>query len=205
MNPKLARIALSALIVSAFNAAAADQARADLIVSNFAFGSGTPFGGMTTLGGADVTLVTTNTEPFGASSFRDTLNTDPATVTFTFSRSISEFVLDVSFVHPEEYLTGFNIGDPTSLTGTLINLGGFITTSGTDDTGFGRFIWTGINATSVSFTIGNFPNPTELPALAVDQFGFDAVVPEPSSLVMLGSAFACLMTPLLRLRKTHHE
>ncbi len=49
---------------------------AALITSDFSFGSGTPYGGMTILDGTTVTLTTTNTQPYGATSFRDLLNTD---------------------------------------------------------------------------------------------------------------------------------
>ena len=46
-------------------------ASASTISSDFSFGSGTPFGGTTTLGDITVTLSSTLTQPFGATAFRD--------------------------------------------------------------------------------------------------------------------------------------
>jgi hypothetical protein len=135
--------------------------------SNFAFGSGVPFGGNTVLAGVGVTLSTTNTAPFGPASF---LNSgSPAQVQFTFSAPISEFHLDVSSVRADESLTGFSIGNPTSLSGTLVNQAGLITTSlpFPNDSGSGRLSWVGINTTSITFTIQSLTGS----ALAVDQFG----------------------------------
>jgi len=172
------------------------RALAEPIFTNFSFGTGEPFGGTTTLGNIGITLVSENTTPFQASSFRDRVNTDPAPVTFTFSAPISEFYLDVSRIRSDELLTGFNIGAPTVFSAwqgtvphTLVNIGGNITTSGTDDFGLGRLSWTGLNTTVVSFTIWNVPAPGPLPALAIDQFGIVAV-PEPSTMAM---AIFCLV------------
>lgn len=117
---------------------------AALIFSDFSFGSGMPFAGTTTVGGVDVTLTTTNTQPFGSTAFRDLLNTDPSMVTFEFSAPISEFALTVSRVlPPDEFLTGFNIGAPTTLSGDLINVGGDITSSRPGDFGAGSLFGQG--------------------------------------------------------------
>ncbi len=170
---------------------------AALITSDFAFGSGTPFSGTTTLGDVEVTLTTSNTQPFGATSFRDLLNTDPAFVTFSFDKPISEFFLSISFVlPPDEFLTDFNIGDPTTLTGDLVNIGGQITSSVPGDRGDGTLSWTGLDTTIVSFTIGNIPTSTRAPALAVDEFGIDAA-PEVEVSVPTAPTYAILLAGLL--------
>lgn len=170
------------------------SASAAIVTSDFSFGAGTPFGGTTTLGGIDVTLTTSNTQPFGFSSFRDLLNTDPAFVTLSFSAPISEFVLTISRVFPpDEFLTGFNIGDPTSLTGDLVNIGGEITSSKPGDFGTGSLIWSGFNTTEVSFTIGNPASSTVAPALAVDEFGINAV-PIPTAIWLFGSGILSLLS-----------
>ena len=170
------------------------NASAAIVSSDFEFGAGTPFGGTTTLGGIDVTLTTSNTQPFGFRSFRDLLNTDPAFVTFSFSAPISEFVLTISRVlPPEEFLTDFNIGSPTSLTGDLVNIGGEITSSKPGDFGTGSLFWSGLNTTEVSFTIGNLASSTAAPALAVDEFGINAV-PIPAAVWLFGSGLLGLLS-----------
>jgi hypothetical protein len=76
--------------------------------------------------------------------------------------------LDVDFVRADEFLTAFSIGDPTSLSGTLVNQGGSITTSLPlpADNGAGRLSWVGINATVITFAIESSGS-----ALGVTQFG----------------------------------
>jgi hypothetical protein len=142
--------------------------------SDFSFGSGTPFGGNTVLAGVGVTLSSTNTAPFGTTAFRNTGNSSQ--VQFTFSAPITEFHLDVFAVRADEFLTAFSIGNPTSLSGTLVNQGGLITTSlpFPNDSGSGRLSWVGINTTSITFTIGSSLGT----ALGVSQFG---LMPEPDS------------------------
>ncbi len=172
---------------------------ATIINSDFSFGSGTPFGGTTTIGGTTVTLTTTNTQPFGSTSFRDLLDTNPATVTFEFSAPINEFALVISRVFPpDEFLTNFNIGDPTILTGDLVNIGGDITSSQPGDFGAGSLIWSGINTSIVSFIIGNDPLSQVAPALAIDEFGINAVppvntVPGPASIWLFVTGFMSLI------------
>jgi hypothetical protein len=166
-------------------------AGATLTFSDFSFGSGTPFGGTTSLAGTMVTLVSTTTQPFGTTSFRDDVSLNPASVTFTFDSPISEFHLDVSFVRKDEFLTGFSIGAPTSLTGTLVNNGGLITSSTSNDLGFGRLSWTNISAATVSFTI-DADGSGSFPALAVDQFGID-VIPLPVPTMSPGAVATLLV------------
>ncbi len=149
------------------------SASAEIIFSDFEFGSGTPFIGTATIGDTVVELTTTNTQPIGTSSFRDNVGSSLATVTFKFSVPIAEFVLTVSRVQPPgEFLTDFNIGTPTSLTGDLVDIEGNITSSQPGDFGTGSLEWTGINTSVVSFTIRTDPAITSSGALEVDEFGF---------------------------------
>ncbi|MFT7465423.1 MAG: hypothetical protein ACI9EF_003790, partial [Pseudohongiellaceae bacterium] len=149
-----------------------------VMFSNFAFGGGVPFAGGTSLAGVPIALTSTSTEPWGATAFRDNLSLNPAEVDFVFTSPISEFHLDVSFVKADEFLTNFSLGAPDSLTGTLVNIAGRVTTSGSDDLGFGRLSWTNINVLTVGFTI-DAEASASAPALAVNQFGFALGAPQP--------------------------
>lgn len=170
-------------------------AYAAIVTSDFSFGSGTPFGGTTIIGGVEVTLTTTNTEGFGSYSFRDQLNTDPAYVEFTFSVPITEFVLSIGRVFPsEEFLSNFNIGDPSTLTGDLVIEDGEVTSSVPGDYGAGSLVWSGINTTTISFTIGNLSSYTQSqpPALSINEFGINAV-PVPASIHLLSIGLMSLI------------
>lgn len=143
----------------------------------FNFGSGSPFTGQQTFDGIQVTLTTTNTQPF-ASGFRDLLNTGPASVVIEFSEPVLAFALSISYVlPPDEFLTDFNIGMPDILTQTLGVVDGVVTSTVPGDGGRGELIWSNINTTRIRFTIGNLPDSTRLPALAVDRFAF-VVLPQ---------------------------
>jgi hypothetical protein len=158
------------------------HAQGQVVTSDFAFGSGSPFGGTTTIGGVFVTLSSSRTEPIGGTAFRDIeSNATAANVLFTFDTPISEFELDLFAVRNDEFLNNFNIGSPTSVSGTLTEVANGITTSLSfpDDNGAGKIRWTGINTTSVSFDI---EAPTG--ALGIGTFGVSAV-PEPTSMMML--------------------
>lgn len=162
---RLTKLASALCALLLLSVAAQKAAYAAPSFSNFSFGSGTPFGGNTVLAGVGVTLSSTNTVPVG-SAFR---NSGPSQVQFTFSAPITEFHLDVFAVRADEFLTAFSIGDPTSLSGTLVNQGGLITTSlpFPNDGGSGRLSWVGINTTSITFTIGSSSGTF----LGVSQFG----------------------------------
>ncbi len=188
MNKSLSCVFYASIFSLSLFIGSINNSLAAIVTSDFSFGSGTPFGGTVTLGSTDVTLTTTNTQPFGSSSFRDLLNTDPSLVTFEFSAPITEFSLTISRVlPPDEFLTNFNIGAPTILTGDLVNIGGDITSSQPGDFGTGTIVWSGINTSLITFTIGNDPLSTANPALAINEFGIDTtLVSEPSMLALLG-------------------
>ncbi len=164
---RLTKLASALCTLLLLSLAAQKSAYAAPSFSDFSFGSGTPFGGNTVLAGVGVTLSSTGTTPFGATAFLNTGTS--AQVQFTFSAPITEFHLDIAFVRANEFLTAFSIGDPTSLSGTLVNQGGLITTSLPlpNDSGSGRLSWVGINTTSVTFTIESATGS----GLAVTQFG----------------------------------
>jgi len=171
---RLTKLASALCTLLLLSVAAQKSAYAAPSFSNFSFGSGTPFGGNTVLAGVGVTLSSTNTAPAGPTAFQN-IGTS-SQVQFTFSEPITEFHLDVFAVRNEEFLTAFSIGDPTSLSGTLVNQGGLITTSlpFPNDSGSGRLSWVGINTTTITFTIGSSSGS----ALGVSQFG---LMPVPDS------------------------
>ena len=164
---RLTKLASALCTLLLLSVAAQKSAYAAASFSDFSFGSGTPFGGNTVLAGVGVTLSSTGTAPFGSTGFLNTSSS--AQVQFTFSQPITEFHLDVFAVRADEFLTAFSIGNPTSLSGTLVNQGGLITTSlpFPDDSGSGRLSWVGLNTTSITFTFGSSSGS----ALGISQFG----------------------------------
>ncbi len=169
------------------------------VSSDFGFGSGTPFEGTTTLSGVTVTLSSTVTQPFGISSFRDTVSDEDATVLFEFSEFISTFSLDVSRVRNDEFLTDFSVGNPDTLTGGLSFTPSGVGTILGGDFNSGTLSWTGLNTKSIGFTISTAFGA----ALALDEFSFDAapmsVVPLPASIFPM--ALALLGVGLLGRRR----
>ena len=158
------------------------SANAALEYRDFSFGTGTPFAGEVLIDGTSVVLTTTNTQPF-SKGFRDLLNTGPATVLLEFSQPIKEFALKISYVYPpDEFLTDFNIGLPDLLTGSLGVVDGVVTSTVPGDGGRGELIWSNINTTIISFTIGNIESSRVSPALAIDGFAL-APAPKPNGLL----------------------
>jgi hypothetical protein len=144
----------------------------ELRASTFAFGKGTPFLGVTTLGDIDVQLLTTNTEPWGQTGFRDRMAGVPAEILLCFSRPIEEFRISFSRVMAGEILRSFSAGPPTKVEGDLIDLGElrFSVPPSVGDGGKGSLIWQGVKARSFSFVIDNKPGW----ATAVDSFALSA-------------------------------
>lgn len=156
--------------------------------SDFSFGSGSPFGGSTVVAGIQVVLATTNTEPFGLTSFRDLIDESVAQLDFSFDALVSDFSLSVSRVHPDEFLADFSLGEPDVLSGTLAFVDGRVTTTGVDDFGFGTLTWSAINVSQLSLSIGNLPNPQPAAgAISVDSFSITPVpAPQTAVLLLLG-------------------
>lgn len=177
---------LASLTVIAISCAQAGFAAT--LTSDFSFGSGAPFGGTITLGGVDVSLSSTVTEPFGFSAFRDTVTAEDATVNFTFSESISEFSLTVVRVRADEFVTDFNIGAPSLITGGLAQTATGISTLNSGDFNTGTMEWTGLDTTSINFKVTTAPGA----ALAFSEFGITgpAPIPLPASGALLFAALA---------------
>ncbi len=166
------------------------------IDSDFSFMSGEPVSGTMTQNGVTTSVTTTHTAMYGATAIRDAYPPgDPsdATVTLTFSQKISDFSLDVSYVAADEFIQSINVGDPTSLTGDLIQTASGVSTSNSGDSGYGVLSWSGLNTDTISFVV-SAPNG----ALAMNRFTATTVVPEPSSAALLGLGGLAL---ILRRRK----
>lgn len=138
------------------------------VVSDFGFGTGKPFEGITVVDGVEVTLSSTGTEPFSSASFRDLTGPGTATVTMHFDAPISEFEISVSYVNNDEFLDAFTIGEPDLLTGDLVQTLDGVTTTRADDGGSGTLKWMGLANSTVSFEIYGAG------AVAVDSFGIVA-------------------------------
>jgi len=177
------KIIISTSLVAMAIGLTSEKANAAVVItSDFSFLSGAPVSGTFTQLDITTTVSSTNTELFGMTSFRDNTGS-VATVTIGFSHVITSFSLDVSFVRNDEFINSFNIGNPTSLSGDLVQVTEGVSTSNIGDSGAGSISWTGLNTNSISFSI-------ETPvgaALAVDSFEATAV-PEPSSALLLGLA-----------------
>ena len=137
------------------------------IDNTFEFGNGRPFTGSVETACGIMTLVSTNTEPYRNTSFRDLLNGDEAEIRLTFEKPVRSFHLKVNYIRADEYLDGFNI-PPTVLSGTLMREGSRVTTNLAfpSDRGSGIISWHDINTTSLSFVLGG-PAGT---ALAVEGY-----------------------------------
>ncbi len=135
--------------------------------TNFKFGEGRPFGGLVTLDDVQVQLVTTNTEPWGETGFRDQLTGIPAFILFCFSRPVAEFRISFSRIYPGETLRDFTAGPPTPIEGDVIETGELIYSvpPKVGDYGKGTFIWKDLETDVFGFVIDNDRGH----ALAVDE------------------------------------
>lgn len=164
---------LLALIVGFCAALSASIGHAETLHStNFNFGKGRPFGGLVTLGDVRVQLVTTNTEPWGGTGFRDQETGVPAVILFCFSRPVDEFRISFSRILAGETLREFTAGPPTRIEGDLIAKGEleFTVPPAVGDYGKGTMIWKGLDSDVFGFVIDNRPRT----ATAVDGFAFTA-------------------------------
>jgi hypothetical protein len=162
-----------ALIVGFCAALSASIGHAETLHStNFNFGKGRPFGGLVTLGDVRVQLVTTNTEPWGGTGFRDQETGVPAVILFCFNRPVDEFRISFSRILAGETLREFTAGPPTRLEGDLIAKGEleFTVPPAVGDYGKGTMIWKGLDSDVFGFVIDNRPRT----ATAVDGFALSA-------------------------------
>lgn len=124
---------------------------------DFAFVRDTPVAGTRLTACGRVTVTTTHTERVELASFRKVASPEPATVAFAFDRPIEAFDLAVSHVDAEHHLSGFNVGNPPRLSGTLLQTAdGKVTAdpSRGAEGGQGTLIWTELNTQEVTFLLG---------------------------------------------------
>ena len=78
-------------------------------IRSWGFGSGAPFIGSGETVCGEVTLTSTNTEPWGDGAFRNVPGGDPAVVILTFTGSVSSFHLRARLSGAKAYLAGFGV------------------------------------------------------------------------------------------------
>jgi hypothetical protein len=144
----------------------------ELVSSQFDFGEGTPFKGQIMLGDIQVVLRTTNTEPYGRTSFRDQVTGIPAEILFCFNQRVGEFRISFSRILAGEILRYFSAGPPQAIEGDLFDQGDLTYTVPAEvgDYGKGTLIWRKLNARNFGFVIDN-PRGW---ATAVDGFAVSA-------------------------------
>jgi hypothetical protein len=114
-------------------------------------------------------LSSTNTERAGVTSFRNRPSGASATVTFAFDRPVHRFELSVSQVRSDERLSGFNVGSPPKVSGTLVQTAdGQVTTSRPHpaNDGQGTLSWPELETREIRFAIGGAPDGV----VSVDRF-----------------------------------
>ena len=169
-------VSASSLYYQTYGAIAA--AANDYTTVDFSFTEGKPPRGYGLFEGMLVSIDTMNMESVGY-SIRDQLNTSSAKISLTFDEPIEYFRLNVSYVlPPDEFLTGFSLGLPDTVTDDLIVKGDIVTSRAPGDNGEGALIWNNLDVREVYFEIGNLPESEVLPALVIDSFGFRAVAAE---------------------------
>jgi hypothetical protein len=138
---------------------------------DFGFVRGAPVTGTRLTACGRVTVTTTHTERFDLASFRRIASPEPAKVAFGFDRPIETFDLTVSHVGAEHHLSGFNVGNPPKLAGTLLQTAdGKVTAERSRglvaDGGQGTLSWAGLNVQELTFVLdGAGPG-----GVAVDKF-----------------------------------
>ena len=138
-------------------------------IFDFAFVRGAPVTGTRLTACGRVTVTTTNTERFDLASFRKVASAEPATVTFGFDRPITSFDLTVSHVGADNALSGFNVGNPPKLSGTLIQTAdGKVTADRARgaEGGQGTLTWTALHTQELTFALGG----ADAGGAAVDRF-----------------------------------
>ena len=185
-----------------------------LVTSNFAFTSGTPVSGTTTVDGVGVTLSSVNTFK-GPAGYLNAIgmqfdNSRDGIVDsvgqFTFDRAIQAFSISFARVKEGEWLTfSAALGTPSSVTGELFEVSpGFYSVPPTiGDFGSGTITWTGLSITGLTFayqcdgTCGPQPLPGNVNAT---QFGVEAV-PVPAAFPLMAGAIGLLGIGAVRRRR----
>jgi hypothetical protein len=202
--PKLA-LSVSLGVVTIFGAVSMKPA----IAASLTFDWWTTSGDSTTIDDITVTLDTVGVERFESTATRDIPgNSDGGFYLFTFDKAISSFKANLSRFAPYEVVTDFSIA-PSSVNGVLIASGSPITSVGStapDDHGVGSIMWTGLNTTTIGFTLDpnlDPPGPDpERSAIAFNSFEFtlpdEPPVSVPEPLTILGSVTALGFGALLK-------
>ena len=176
-----------------------------MVYSDFAFASGTPVSGTTTVDGVGVTLHSFNTYkgppgyPNGiAVQFDNSRDGIPdAIAQFTFDQAIQAFSISLQRVKEGEWFTfSAALGTPSSVTGDLIEVTpGYYSVPATAlDYGNGSLTWTGLAITglTVAYQCDGTCGALPLPGNAnVPQFGLEAV-PLPAALPLLAGGIGVL-------------
>ncbi len=170
-----------------------------LSTSNFAFVSGTPVSGTSTIDGTTVVVTSSNTfkNPVGTTNSVGMQYVE-SELNFLFDTNISSFSFTFSRLRGGEYFTT-TLGAPTEVTNDFNTLYFFNPSTVTgfspnSDFGQGTFRYDNLLTNTVSikyFTVGP-SGPSPLPGNAnITQFGF-AAVPLPSSILLMLAATGSL-------------
>lgn len=119
----------------------------------WAFASGAPFGGSGPSECGELSLSTTNTEPWGDDAFRNVPAGAPAVVIVTFSQPITAFHVAVKLSGAKAYVTGFNLA-PTRVSGRVSFDNKEVRLPKGVDEGTAVLSWVGIRADALSWVIG---------------------------------------------------
>lgn len=127
----------------------------------WAFGRGTPVAGSGPSECGELTLSTTNTEPWGDDAFRTTPSGAPSVVVVTFARSITAFHLNVKLTGPRAYITGFNV-PPSRVTGRVQFENKEVRLPKDTEEGTAVLSWIGVHTDALSWVMGGKERATVL-------------------------------------------
>lgn len=127
----------------------------------WAFAKGAPFQGSGPSECGEVTLTTTNTEPWGDEAFRNVPGAPPAVVVVTFAKPIASFYVKVKLSGAKAYVTGFNV-PPTRVAGPVVFDGKQVQLPNDTDEGVAVLGWVGLRADAISWVVGGKDRATVL-------------------------------------------
>jgi hypothetical protein len=119
----------------------------------WAFASGMPFGGSGPSECGQLSLSTTNTEPWGDDAFRNVPAGAPSVVIVTFSQPITAFHVTVNLAGAKAYVTGFNV-PPTRVSGRVAFEDNEVRLPKGVEEGTAVLSWIGPRADALSWVIG---------------------------------------------------